>query len=212
MVPLDHADSAVKGYQSAVPVKRSESLGIFILDSLVTAGHELRKRHLQAYDKHLLRLDERLDRDLKKPFEAAEARAKQMKNQKYSKFSDELDTVMAHVRDVQTIYQRFWASATPQKRTKGSTRKELDAGASDVARRFAEGPPDCHTFLTPNLGAIKASYAYTLSPSFGFAMAYRDLCTIKAIASEHVPTARSFAETMSIAPSFLRGLGENGDE
>jgi RNA-dependent RNA polymerase len=215
MVPMDHAESAIQTYQSAPPVERNKSLGTFILDSLVTAGHELRTRHLQAYDRHFTSLDQRLDNDLMKPLISATERAKQMKEQKYPKFSEELAAVVAHVKDVQTLYQKFWA--TPRKplktrSTKGSNRRELDTAAADIARQFVEGPPGCATFLTPNLTAIKASLAYSYSASFGFAMAYRDLCTIKAMASEHVPTARTFAETMSIAPSFLRVLGENSGE
>jgi RNA-dependent RNA polymerase len=215
MVPVDHAESAIQTYQSTLPVERNKSLGTFILDSLVTAGHELRTRHLQAYDRHLTSLDHRPDGDLMEPFKAAKKRAEQMKAQNYPKFSEELDAVDVHLKHIQTLYQKFWA--TPRKppssrATRGSSRRELDAAASDIARQFVEGPPGCAAFLTPDLTAIKASRAYALSASFGFAMAYRDLCTIKAMASEHVPTARTFAETMSIAPSFLRVLGENSGE
>src|ERR1700734_4041997 len=72
MGPIDHAECAIQTYQSALPVERNKSLGTFILDSLVTAGHELRTRHLKAYDdRHLEHLDERRDRDLMKPFELA---------------------------------------------------------------------------------------------------------------------------------------------
>jgi RNA-dependent RNA polymerase len=209
---VDRVESGIQTHQSTLPVKRNKSLGIFILDSLVTAGHELRTRHLQAYDMHLTSLDHRPDDDLMGPFKAAKKRAEQMKKQNYLKFSEELDAVDVHVKHVQTLYQKFWAKPSSSRATKGSSRRELDTAASDIARQFVEGPPGCAAFLTPDLTAIKASRAYTLSASFGFAMAYRDLCTIKAMASEHVPTARTFAETMSIAPSFLRVLGENSGE
>jgi hypothetical protein len=215
MVPLDQIDSAGQGYQSAAPVERSKSLGIFILDSLVTAGDDLRKRHLKAYDQFLKRLDERPDHDLTKPFKDARAVAERMKKDHYPRFSSELEAVIAHVDEVRTRYQRHWATSdktSSSRAKKGSNRKDLDAATADIARQFAEGPPDSNNFMTPNLAAIKASYAYTLSMKFAFSMAYRDLCTIKAVASEHVPTARTFAEVMSIAPTFLRVLGENSGE
>jgi hypothetical protein len=150
MVPIDHAESAIQTYQSTLPVERNKSLGTFILDSLVTAGHELRTRHLQAYDRHLTSLDHRPDGDLMEPFKAAKKRAEQMKAQNYPKFSEELDAVDVHLKHIRTLYQKFWA--TPRKppssrATRGSSRRELDAAASDIARQFVEGPPGCADFL-----------------------------------------------------------------
>ena len=215
MIPLDQVDVIGQGYQSSAPVERNTSLGPFVLDSLAMAGRELRIRHLQAYDKLADGLDSRADQDLMRPFNEAQARAEEMKAQQFNKFSDELEIVKAHVREVRVDYQKFWGSS-PRKASSSRTKKkgnhkEVDGAAADIARKFAEGPSN-HTFVTQNLAAIKASYAYSLSATFGFSMAYRDLCTIKAYSSQHVPTARSFAETMSIAPSFLRILGQNSGE
>jgi RNA-dependent RNA polymerase len=213
---LDQADAAGQQYQSGVPVQRSPSLGTFILDSLDMAGRELKTRHLRAFDNLKNHFDARVDHDLIQPFTEAETRANKLKEQNCHKFSDELEAVVAHVEEVRLIYNKFWAlrDKLSNSTKKGGNRKEVDAGLANIARIFAEGPADFHTFMTPNLAAIKAAYAYQLSTNsaFGFSMAYRDLCTIKAIASQHIPTTRLFAEAMSIGSSFLRVLGENSGE
>jgi hypothetical protein len=213
MAPPDQNDSGNQGYQS-VPVKRSKVLGPFILDILAEAGRDLKTQHLQAYDRLMAGLVQRGDRDLEGPFRKARATAEQMK-EKFGVFKDELEEVDAHVNAIYKMYCKFWAPILQSSSTrskKGKNRKDVDSGAGDIARKFAEGPNNCHSFSTLNLAAIKASCAYMLHPTFAFAVAYRDLCTIKAIACEHAPTARFFAETMSIAPSFLRVLGEHSDE
>jgi len=215
MVTMDQVDSAGQGHQSTAPVERSKHLGTFVLDSLVAAGRELRIRHLQTYDLLLAGLDGRPDHDLLKPFKDATTMANEMERQKCQKFRDELMSLKAHVDEVQKAYQKLWASPrkpSSSRTKKGGNRKDIDAALADIARQFAEGPSNYHNFMTPNLAQIKASYAYSLSATYGFSMAYRDLCTIKAVASQHIPIARSFAETMSIAPSFLRVLGENSGE
>lgn len=63
MVSIDHAESAIQTNQLTLPVERNKSLGTFILDSLVTAAHEIRTQHLKAYDRHLTSLNQRLDKD-----------------------------------------------------------------------------------------------------------------------------------------------------
>jgi len=193
-------------------VKRNESLGIFILDALVAAGRELKDRKLAAYDKFKANLDKRADPDLVTPFNDAQKKAKE-----WNGFSDDLAAIKAHVENVRELYQKHWATTSPSKPSgskgkRAGNRKDRDAGLADITRQFVEGPINCRGFNKHQVAAIKASYAYTRSVAFGFSMAWIDLCAIKAEASKHVPTARSFSEAMSIGPSFVRVVGENRGE
>jgi RNA-dependent RNA polymerase len=203
MVALDKS-RIDREYQTYGPPKRKQSLGTFILDNLVATGNELRDIHLRAYGGLKKNADWKPDRDLTKPFKEAEKRAKEIQRQGFSGFVDELEIIKAHVVKVREAYRTFWAS--PSKR--GEKKKK----SPDFACQFVEGPPEDSILLTADVAAIKASYAYYLSANFALTVAFRELCTIKAIASQHLPVTRSFAEAMSIGASFVRVLAERGDE
>jgi hypothetical protein len=208
MVPADKPEYADSGYQNYSP-ERSRSLDTFILDNLVAAGEALRKKHLRAYDTLRERLDRRPDRDLMRPLEEAHKKAKEIEQRGFSEFVKELELIKAHVEKVRESYRTFWV---PSRKSKDSEKQK----SPDFARQFAEGPSEDLIFFTgAEVDTIKASYAYSLpgsSSNFALSVAFRNLCTIKAFASEHLPITRSFAETMSIGSSFLRVLGERGDE
>lgn len=203
MVAPDKSEQIELPYQTHVPPKRNQSLNKFILDTLVATGDALRKQHLCAYDDLKEKADWKVDHDLTRPFKEAEEKAKMIRQQGFGGFVDELEVIKAHVVKVREAYRAFWAS--PGKR--GEKKK-----SPDFARQFVEGPSADLVPLTADVGAIKASYAYYLSANFGLTVAFRELCTIKAIASQHLPVTRSFAEAMSIGSSFLRVLAEKGDE
>lgn len=185
------------------PVKRNKPLGIFILDSLVATGKALRKKHIHAYDDLKRKVDRKPDRDLTKPFIEAKKKAEQFKQQGFGGLIDELEVIKAHVVKVQESYCIFWASPS----NRGEKKK-----SPDFARQFSEWPSEDLVLLTADVGAIKASYAYHLHAPFALSVAFRDLCTIKAVASQILPMTRSFAETMSIGSSFVRVAAEKGDE
>lgn len=203
MVAPDKSKPADREYQTYCPPKRKLSLGPFILDNIVATGNELRNKHLRAYGDLKENADWKLDHDLTKPFREAEKKAKEIQQQGFSGFVEELKVIKEHVENVREAYRTFWAS--PSKR--GEKKK-----SPDFAYQFVEGPLENLIPLTANVAAIKASYAYHLSAGFALTVAFRDLCTIKAIASQHLPVTRSFAEAMSIGTSFVRVLAERSDE
>jgi hypothetical protein len=213
---MDQAKSVNRGNQYSYtpapdsrPVQRDATLGDFVLDQLVEAGKEMSNLHLQEFcDKHKDERDFRKDRDLLRPFQEAETMAKRMMKQGHYELSDELKLITIHVDKVYDAYRKSLVSritASPEK--KQGSRNVSEPPTTNSARQFAEGPP---TFVTGNVRAIKASYAYaSCSVTFAFAVAYHDLCMIKATASGDVPTTRLIAETMDIKSSFLRVLGRN---
>jgi hypothetical protein len=172
------------------------------LDQLVAAGAEMRDTHLQSFENmHKKNRDYRRDQDLLRPFREAEIRAARMEETR-----KEFKLITAHVDDVHLEYQKFWAariSSAPHKEN-GDSGRVSDSPTTKLARRFAEEPA---TLITGDVRAIKASYAYTkYSTTFAFAVAFHDLCALKATSLGDVPTYRLIAETMDIRSSFLRVL------
>lgn len=191
----------------AEPAIRSPSLTAFVLDTLVKKGEGLREKHIQVFDNCSSNLVTRHDPDLLKPYREAKQRAAAAAEEDgYYRYNDELEALRQHIDDVYTVHQRFWAKS-PCKPATNQTRKASpsDSPSSHIALQFANGPEGHSLFRTQNLASIKASYAYTAgTPFFAFSVAFRDLCAIKAEASDHVPTARFISEAMSIRSSFVR--------
>jgi RNA-dependent RNA polymerase len=203
MVAPDKSEQTEPTYQTHIPPKRSQSLNKFILDTLVATGNTLRIKHLRAYDDLEEKADWKIDCDLTRPFKEAKEKAEMIQQRGFGGFVDELEVIKAHVVEVREAYRIFWTSTGKRNEKKKSP---------DFARQFVEGPSEHLVPLTTDVGAIKASYAYQLSANFALTVAFRELCTIKATASQHLPVTRSFAEAMTIGSSFLRVLAERGDE
>lgn len=218
MVQVDSVDrghrySYTPPSDSRLPVTRNDSLGTFILDHLVEAGEEMRDTHLRKFqDMYRGDRDYRKDRDLMRPFQEAQIRAERMKDQGDSEAAEELKLVTTHVHEVYKAYGKFWVSyrsSESHKKTQDSF-KNSESLTTQFARQFTESPP---TFVIGDVRSIKASYAYTkFSAPFAFAVAYHDLCAIKATALGDVPTSRLIAETMDIRSSFLRVLDRNSGD
>lgn len=207
MEKAEKASLIISEYRGYAPTQRGDSLGLkaFILETLRAAGEELKKHHLQRYDRVNQR-DRRLDKDLKIPYEEAENIAKKFKAQGFEPISTELAEIKRQVDLALVSYRTYWSTYSPSKQYSG---KAPAKPPPTFASEYAAGPS---VVLTQNVNAIKASYAYHIHQKFAFAVGYRDLCTIKAMASGHVPTAKQFAEIMTIGSSFLRVLGENVDD
>lgn len=218
---MAQVDSVDRGHQhsytplpdSRPPVTRDDALGTFILDQLVEAGEEMRNTHLRKFqDTYKEDRDYRNDRDLMRPFQEAQIRAERMKDQGDSEAAEELKVVTTHVHEVYKAYGKFWAAYLSSKshQKNRDILKSSESQATEFARQFIESPP---TFVFGDIRAIKASYAYTeCSAPFAFAVAYHDLCAIKATALGDVPTSRLIAETMDIKSSFLRVLDRSSGD
>jgi hypothetical protein len=105
------------------------------------------------------------------------------------------------------------AQSSPTKSKKKVKRKaDQDDLMLPSSRAYVQPLEDI--YLTPNLNQVKASYAYKLSSSFGFSVAFQELCSIKASNSPngHAPNLRIFDEAKTFSASFLRALNRCEDE
>jgi hypothetical protein len=159
------------------------------------------------------------DRDLCKPYQLATDYAlKAYQELKITAFTNEMSRIRKHVEEAFRSFQEAMGrasfnsqakQASPTKRSRAA-RKKKKSDQEDVtlacARAYAE--PVEGILLTRDVEQVKASYAYQLSQKFAFAVAFRELCHIKALASPGgiVPSIRIFDEGRTFSASFLRSL------
>ena len=195
--------------------ERLPGLGPFILDTLLRFGAQLANQHLVNFDRLLETVDQRKDDDLLQPYKVATAIASQTSAAKYDGYSLELEAIKSHVEAVFGLWTVAASSGSQDASPYKSPTKKRDPAKTksdpwrEVSRAYAKGPTNSRMSIIPNIDAVKASYAYTFhTPKFAFSVAFKDLCSIKARASQDLPITREFAEAMSIVPSFLRALGQ----
>jgi RNA-dependent RNA polymerase len=210
MLPEEASSTA-----NLILLKRPPGLGPFILDTLLRFGAQLANQHLVNFDRLLETVDQRKDDDLLQPYKVATAIASQASAAKYDGYSLELTAIKSHVDAVFRLWTAAASSGSQDSSRYKSPTKKRDSAKTkidpwrEVARAYAEGPTNSKMSIIPNIDAVTASYAYTFhTPKFAFSVAFKDLCSIKARASQDLPITREFAEAMSIVPSFLRALGQ----
>ncbi|TFK66173.1 hypothetical protein BDN72DRAFT_158598 [Pluteus cervinus] len=194
----------------------------YILKAIKRAGLRIQDELLELFDmQHPLPEDGRkpIDPQLTAPYLAAREAAKAaIAEDGYRRFQEELDIITEHVH---RAYDK-WISACRSKRGAdafeddfGSKKKKAaPSGASkksedmfvEAARLFAE--PVQGISRTQNVEEIKASYAHFKSTTFGYSVAFRDLCVIKAKANPGgiAPTIRIFDEAKALSHTSLKAL------
>ena len=192
----------------------------FIFHSLRTAGQQTANDLMSQYDQ-LVGVEElNKDADLRQPYKTAADHALDVFSQTGNRvLTNEMDAIRAHVNKAEQAWGRVVAAQRAQKEDLTSPRKKrVKRQRSEpdpmlrVAQMYAEDLPPNSVILFQNIREIKASYAYELKPSFGFAVAFRDLCVIKAHASKGgiAPIVRSFDEAKSIPAAYTRALTRVG--
>ena len=185
-----------------LPLVRDPSFPTFVLDTLVKAGEEEQERHLIEFDK--LEVDDsNCDWALLQPYEDAVHKASDVPI-----LSSELKAIEDHVSRLYDPWKGVCgllreASVSGQ----GWRRSTRENQLSNLVKQFADEVPGI--CVLSNANEIKASYAYKMSLKFGFSMAYRELCAIKARSEVQGPITRSLLETMKIPSSSLRALAAN---
>ena len=160
------------------------------------------------------------DPDLLRPYNTAADHALDVLDQtKNHVLTDELKVIRKHVEKAEQAWGRVVAQqrakkeelVSPRKKRVKRQRSEPDPMVL-VTQMYAEDLPPNSVILLQNIREIKASYAYQLKASFGFAVAFRDLCMIKAHASKGgiAPIVRSFDEAKSIPASYTRAVTRVG--
>lgn len=196
---------------------RPAHLGSFALDALVRFGKITSNEHLRKFDEMKCRVSKQLDSDLERPLKEAARSASQASEQGFQGLDRELNEITSHV---DAAYRCWMAAARSSSESQASSpaksptkKQKTDKSSSEqwreASRRYSEGPSlkDSGRFITADIDAIKASYAYKLSPKFATSVAFKHICAIKAKASRDLPTTQEFAEAMSIGSSFVRALG-----
>lgn len=195
--------------------KRSKRHQPFVLHAMVEAGNRIEKQLLKEYDDGAQH-QERSDSDLARPYDLASTYAQAASdNDQIPHFMDELALIKKHVDQA---YEEWIDACHALKREKGKEDlmdkkpKPKKKKGEDVMLRasqiYAEDVGGVR--LTPNVGELKASYAYKRSSSFGFSVAFQELCLIKAKASSGgiAPTIRLFDEVKIVSSSCLRVLAK----
>ncbi|KAI0684677.1 RNA dependent RNA polymerase-domain-containing protein [Cytidiella melzeri] len=199
------ADTDSPKYESRNPnvLKRADGLPTFILDDLLAAGVKIRDTHMSKYDGHR-EVFHRYPRDpnILKPYKRLA---------KVPTLTEETQAVADFVRTCYDRWRGFW-STSPQKldESKANQRKkQLDAKLRALIQDYSHGPPTEKTQIlrvTDALKAATASYAYSLSTTFAFNVAFRDLNDIKAKSIGASPATAEMAACMTIPSAYARVL------
>lgn len=179
----------------------------FILRALYRAGKTEGDALLEQYDKIGQDAD-RPDKDLKAPYSTfSEFALDAYTKGNFSGFSDQLKLVRDHVMKAREAFNegcRKSREGSPKKKQKRpKDQKDPMLVASQMFAEAVDG-----VFSIPNIDEVKASYAYHESPTFAFAVAFRELCLIKARASPGgiAPSIRAFDESKTVLTSYLRAV------
>jgi len=181
-------------------------------DAAQQKGQELLDRYMAKRPNNLKKGD---DVDLCKPYQLATDYAITALDQlKIKAFCEEMSRIRKHVEQAHQLFQAaasfqsMTKQETPTKRPRGAYKKKSDQEDPMLASARAYAEPIEAILLTRDVEQVKASYAYKLSPSFAFSVAFRELCHIKALASSDgiVPLIRIFDEGRTFSGSFLRSL------
>ena len=183
----------------------SSQLKPFILHALSRAGTAKGDELLQAYD--MMKREYPPDKDLLAPYEKfADYALNAYSKHKLQIFQEQLAHVREHVDKARTAYELACYRSredSPEKKKKKRSKEQKDSmllASHLFSQQVAE------TDLIPNIDEVKASYAYKSSPTFGFTVAFRELCLIKAKASGIAPIVRLFDEAKSLSSKYIRAV------
>ncbi|KAG1749807.1 RNA dependent RNA polymerase-domain-containing protein [Suillus paluster] len=187
----------------------------FILDILVDEGRRLRVEFLKKYSSLQKPSTRMVDHDahLTLPYTSASRRATQAVHVGFHGLQVNLTVAKKHVEKAHEDWQRAIAMRNSASKVRGcSDPKEQEI--QKAAQYFAQRPlfQDTLFFSQEELKTVMASYAYTLSPTFGFSVAFAELCAIKARAQGAVLFEDKFAQVMNIPSNILRALSQAQDD
>lgn len=189
----------------------------FILDVLVDEGHRLRDEFLKQYSsiRNTTRMPDR-DEALTFPYLSASRRATQAAQAGqvgHQWLQETLTAVKHHVQKAHADWQAAIAIPKTTSKVKGVP-DHKERQIQRAVQFFAQRPvfEGVLPFSDEELKTIKASYAYWHSTTFGFSVAFAELCAIKARAQGSVLFADRFAEVMNISNTVLRALSQAQDD
>lgn len=127
-----------------------------------------------------------------------------MPSGRYTIPSNQLQRIQEHVDSIHILWQPA-VSDRSHNPVEGRTKLKRQI-LQDISQDFAEGPMGSAQFILIDVDAVKASYAYSLSPKFALSVAFRDVCTIKARSRGLYPMAQEFGQASDVGSSFVRAI------
>jgi hypothetical protein len=190
---------------------RPARLGKFVLDALLEHGKKIWADHNNKYKKLRLRSPSGPnDYDLLRPYEEAKACFTS------SPYSEQLEILKEHVQKCRSEWATLGSFArSPARsnaRAREDTKQKESSTVTSIRKQFTAGPlPESIPDICSLPGGsrmvkdIKASLAYSLGDKFGFGVAFRDLCALKAGADEEeYPVRGKFRDIVGISSSVAR--------
>jgi RNA-dependent RNA polymerase len=181
------------------PYPRREVQSPFVLESIRAAGLMLRDELLCEYDR--VGLNRPLDPDLLAPIQDAQAFATKMRrDHSLANWDSELLALRVFV---QKCRDGWFGAASPRK---GQPANERETSIKSLAVRFERDAPIMPHFALVDVDALRAAAAYKTcfadNEKFAFAMAFRDLCDIKAKKrGDAGPMVKEIREVLTMARS-----------
>ncbi|KAJ7157370.1 RNA dependent RNA polymerase-domain-containing protein [Mycena filopes] len=175
---------------------RSAKLGSFVLDALLAAGKvtrdQLQAKFENTVASHLKPGPEKPDDDLEHPYHRV-VTASVGETPLAVTLAQDLNILRLHIQDVRVKFDDARRQFARTKSKDSEPRQQWEMNQSrrkgrpkgndyllPLMREFRRTPPGVQVLhLLGNLDHIKASYAASLGYSFGFNMAFRELCEIK---------------------------------
>ncbi|KAJ6617410.1 RNA dependent RNA polymerase-domain-containing protein [Mycena sp. CBHHK59/15] len=190
---------------------RDKWLPPFILDNLVVAGQDKGDQLLREYDIASGKMPQEgyrkipKDVDLLQPIRDVRNRVLNNRGEWSGLLAMELKAISDHVDKALQKYQDAFAIPDKQKQ---------NAALLAMHQQYAEPIPQIGSMV--NVDELKASYAYSLTSQekFGFMVAFKTLCSVKARATSSgmAPVSRMFDEVKNITGSALRAMAQEVDD
>lgn len=176
----------------------------FILDSLVAFGTSIATKHMVHIQRLVNLVGLKQDPEMVAVWQKAKHDASLAASGRYTIPSNQLQRIQEHVDSIHILWQPAVSdrSHNPVEGRAGLKRQILQ----DISQDFTEGPMGSAQFILIDVDAVKASYAYSLSPKFALSVAFRDVCTIKARSRGLYPMAQEFGQASDVGSSFVRAI------
>ncbi|EPQ53403.1 hypothetical protein GLOTRDRAFT_130742 [Gloeophyllum trabeum ATCC 11539] len=207
-------DPDMEQFGQKIRLRRRKELGSCILCQLMDAGKEEKEQLLIKYNQHKDKLSER-DEDVIGPWDDANRRAASNAPGAEVLKSD-MAIVRAHVDRALEAWRKvswndFAKSPTKSlgKRSKGggTTKKSRQETVDEIAAQFHEAPAGISIVTSANeVRRWKVGYAMKQNPKFAFAVAFWDVCGIKAETKGRSTATAAIASLSNIPPSVLKVL------
>ncbi|KAG6878945.1 hypothetical protein C0992_006382 [Termitomyces sp. T32_za158] len=213
-----------KQFGKNIPDFQSSPAGkSYIFHTLQRAGKAAGNDLLREYDELKEATQDLRENVLLDPYNSAANRVNQLVDQSKkpghselcSTLNEELKSIRKCVDEAHLAHKRVLAelmhaeSASPSKKSTSKAKTFKKRKSDPMARVYELYDRQVKdVFFFQNVNDIKASFAYQLSSRFGFDVAFRELCTMKAKASPYgiAPTTRSFDEAKAIPSTYVRAV------